>query len=326
MECSHWPTPTQTPIKKMGSIVVCRTVQTGRNRHRHRCEWVSNPFCRCRCRPLGVFTRWVPYEYTDGLPLSIYRRVPFGFLQMGSVWVLRWVQFEYLQMGSVWVLTDGFSLSTYRWVQFEYLQMGSPSSGWLMHKTRKLSSFLLKNVSSNNTCTFKRKRKTVCFTSETFTNLKLQKSIPVRYQPRTCRLYGLHNESVWLCLGAGPVQWGPTWTCLNLPGGVPVLGVPGPGPCMAGAVQGWSLYCEVQCITCNGHKGIHPKSRGQTDTNENINFVQLCWWTVIKVKRWKPQKIVWSRKLQLCLMCKPWGGTWLFPKWFRYRVATFQPR
>ena len=34
MECSHWPTQTSTPTQtqtriKMGSIIICRTVQTG---------------------------------------------------------------------------------------------------------------------------------------------------------------------------------------------------------------------------------------------------------------------------------------------------------
>ena len=32
----------------MGSIIKCRTVQTGWHRHRHRCKWVANPFSWCR--------------------------------------------------------------------------------------------------------------------------------------------------------------------------------------------------------------------------------------------------------------------------------------
>ena len=43
-----------------------------------------------------------------------------------------------------------------------------------------------------------------------------------------------------------------------------------------GLVEGWALYSEVQCIMGNGHMGPY----GQTDTCENITFIQFRQWEV----------------------------------------------
>ena len=60
----------------------------------------------------------------------------------------------------------------------------------------------------------------------------VQESIPVGCQPPTCQPNLLHDEQqVWTCPGVVPVQWGSSWTSLN----VSISGVQEGGPCTEGA-------------------------------------------------------------------------------------------
>ena len=45
------------------------------------------------------------------------------------------------------------------------------------------------------------------------------------------------------------------------------------------------MYSEVKCIMDNGHMGPCSLSHEQTDTTENITFLQPHWQTVISIER-----------------------------------------
>ena len=49
---------------------------------------------------------------------------------------------------------------------------------------------------------------------------------------------------------------------------------------MSGVGAGEALYSELDCIMVNGHMG---DPREQTDTSENITFLQVRWRVVITI-------------------------------------------
>ena len=59
------------------------------------------------------------------------------------------------------------------------------------------------------------------------------------------------------------------------------------------------MYSEVKCIMDNGHMGHCSLSHEQTDTTENITFLQPHWQTVISIERSSSGRAIILRLLKL---------------------------